>query len=64
MTSKLFWEKNYQQVKLINGINSEQGYTSECLIGFGQEHDANSLDEVMIKIPNNSVAIMDRGYAS
>jgi len=64
LTSKLFWEKNYQQVKLINGINIEQGHTSECLIRFGQEHDAKSLDEVITMIPDNSVAIMDRGYAS
>jgi putative transposase len=59
LTSKSFWQKNYQQVKLINGINIEQGYTSECLIRFGQENDAKSLDEVMTMIPDNSIVLSD-----
>jgi hypothetical protein len=36
----------------------------KCLIRFGQENDAKSLDEVMTMIPANTIAIMDRGYAS
>ncbi|MFN7716168.1 MAG: hypothetical protein ACK5QS_11920, partial [Pseudanabaenaceae cyanobacterium] len=35
----------------------------KCLIRFGQENDAKSLDEVMTMIPANTIAIMDRGYA-
>jgi putative transposase len=54
----------YYQVKLINDVDVEEGYTTECLIRFGQENDAKYLDEVMTMIPANSIAIMDRGYAS
>ena len=64
LTSQLFWQQKYYQVKLINGIDVEERYTTECLIRFGQENDAKYLDEVMTMIPANSIAIMDRGYAS
>lgn len=64
LTSQLFWQQKYYQVKLINGVDVEEGYTTECLIRFGQENDAKYLDEVMTMIPANSIAIMDRGYAS
>ena len=37
LTSKLFWECGYHQVKLMNGINLTQGNPTECLIHFGQE---------------------------
>ncbi len=46
------------------GIDVEAGYTTECLIQFGQTHDAKYLDQVMTMILGNSVAIMDRGYVS
>lgn len=49
----------YYQVKLINGVDVEEGYTTECLIRFGQENDAKYLDEVMTMIPANSIAIME-----
>ena len=35
LTSKLFWEQGYHQVKLMNGINLTQGNPTECLIHFG-----------------------------
>jgi putative transposase len=54
----------YYQVKLINGVDVEEGYITECLIQFGQENDAKSLDEVMIMIPAKTIAIMNRGYTS
>jgi hypothetical protein len=41
LTSKLFWVQGQHQVKLLNGVNVSQGYVSECLIHFGQGHDAN-----------------------
>jgi putative transposase len=40
LTSKLFWMEAQHQVKLLNGVNVSQGYVSECLIHFGQGHDA------------------------
>ncbi|MFE1746376.1 hypothetical protein [Coleofasciculus sp. H7-2] len=40
LTSKLFWQQAYHQVKLMNGINLTQGNSSAYLIHFGQGHDA------------------------
>lgn len=64
LTSKLFWEEKYHQVKLLNGINLEQGNPTECLIHFGQGHDARFAEKVNSMIPENGVGIMDRGFAS
>jgi len=64
LTSKLFWIKNYHQVKLLNGINLTQGNTTDCLISFGQAHDAKFTNLIPDMIPENSIGIMDRGFAS
>lgn len=64
LTSKLFWFSGYHQVKLLNGINLEQGNPSECLIHFGQGHDARFADCISTMIPENAIGIMDRGFAS
>lgn len=64
LTSKLFWTEKYQQVKLLNGINLKQGNPTECLIHFGQAHDAHFLDSINSMIPENGVGVMDRGFAS
>lgn len=64
LTSKLFWLQGYHQVKLLNGINLERGNSSECLIHFGQGHDAKFTDSINTMIPENAVGIMDRGFAS
>lgn len=64
LTSKLFWKQNYRQVKLLNGININQGNPTECLINFGQEHDAKFLDYIPTLIGSNEVGVMDRGFAS
>jgi len=64
LTSKLFWEQDYHQVKLMNGINLTQGNPTECLIHFGQGHDARFADLVNSMIPDNGVGVMDRGFAS
>lgn len=64
LTSKLFWEQDYHQVKLLNGINLEQGNPTECLIHFGQGHDARFADQVNSMIPENGVGVLDRGFAS
>ncbi len=64
LTSKLFWLQGYHQVKLLSGINLDHGNPSECLIHFGQGHDAKFADLVSTMIPENSIGIMDRGFAS
>jgi putative transposase len=64
LTSKLFWEKEYHQVKLLNGINLEQGNPTECLIHFGQGHDAKFAESINSMIPEGGVGVMDRGFAS
>ena len=64
LTSKLFWQQKYHQVKLINGREISSGNLTECLINFGQEHDAKFKEQVMTMIPDGAVAIMDRGFAS
>ena len=64
LTSKLFWLQGYHQVKLMNGVNLAQGNLSQCLIHFGQGHDAKFADSVSTMIPEDAVGIMDRGFAS
>lgn len=64
LTSKLFWEEDYHQVKLLNGINLEQRNPTECLIHFGQGHDARFAGSINSMIPENGVGVMDRGFAS
>jgi putative transposase len=64
LTSKLFHAQNYHQVKLLNGFNLTQNVTSECVINFGQEHDAKFTEQILTMIPDNAVAITDRGFAS
>lgn len=64
LTSKLFWMQGYHQVKLLSGVNLTQGNPSECLIHFGQGHDAKFADRVTSMIPEDAVGVMDRGFAS
>ena len=64
LTSKLFWEQDYHQVKLMNRVNLTQGNPTECLIHFGQVHDARFADMVNSMIPENGVGVVDRGFAS
>jgi len=64
LTSKLLWLQGYHQVKLLNGVNLEQGNPGECLIHFGQGHDAKFAESVHTMIPENGIGIMDRGFAS
>jgi putative transposase len=64
LTSKLFWQQEYHQVKLLDGINLTQGNPTECLIHFGQGHDARFAGMLNSMIPENGVGVMDRGFAS
>lgn len=63
LTSKIFWEEGYHQVKLLNGLNREQGDLTECLIRFGQGHDGRSADNINGMIPEDGIGIMARGFA-
>jgi putative transposase len=64
LTSKLFWQYGYHQVKLMNGININQGNTTECIIHFDQGHDSRFRGMIQGMISENAVGIMDRGFAS
>jgi putative transposase len=64
LTSKLFWAQGHHQVKLLNGVNASQGYVSECLIDFGQGHEAKFSDYIASMIAENGIGIMDRGFAN
>ncbi len=63
LTSRLFWQQNYHRVKLLAGFNQQQGWSSECLIHFGQGHDARFSDYLPSMIPEDGIGIMDRGFA-
>ncbi|MFE1743913.1 transposase, partial [Coleofasciculus sp. H7-2] len=63
LTSKLFWEPGYHQVKLLNGVNLTPSNPTECLIHFGQGHDARFAEMVNSMIPEDGVGVMDRGFA-
>jgi len=63
LTSKVFWMQGYHQVKLLNGINLEQGNPSECLIHLGLGRDAKFAESVTGMIPEGGIGIIDRGFA-
>jgi putative transposase len=61
LTSRVFWAQGYHQVKLMNGVNLMQGNTSECLIHFGQGHDAKFAESTLSMIPENTVGLWIEG---
>ncbi|WP_407682272.1 transposase [Pseudocalidococcus azoricus] len=63
LTSQLFWSQGYHQVKLLNGFNLTQNVTSDCVINFGQENDLKFIEQILTMIPENTAALMDRGFA-
>ncbi len=64
LTSKLFHELGYSQVKLFAGEDSSSGSIEGVKINFGPGHDSKYGNETVNAIPCNSVGIMDRGFAS
>lgn len=64
LTSKLFYDLGYSQVKLFAGLDSRSGSIEGVKINFGSGHDSKFGDETVKAIPCNSVGIMDRGFAS
>ncbi|WP_218082161.1 transposase [Anthocerotibacter panamensis] len=71
LTSKLLWALGYSgpvtdryQVKLFTCLNSNRGETKGSLMSFGDAHDYTKISEMTEAIPENSVGVMDRGFAS
>jgi putative transposase len=62
LTSKLFW--HYKQVKLTLGLDINEGNIGDESIIFGKTNDHKIGHLVIGTIPENAVAIMDRGFAS
>jgi putative transposase len=62
LTSKLFWAEQYHQVKLLTGLDLETGSIGEPLLHFGQNHDEKFADMVMTTVPENGIAVEDRGF--
>ncbi|NEP44181.1 MAG: IS4 family transposase, partial [Okeania sp. SIO2H7] len=64
LTSKLFHELGYSQVKLFAGQDLSSGSIEGVKVNFGSGHDSKYGNETVNAIPYNSVGIMDRGFAS
>jgi len=56
--------KKWHQVKLFCGLNSMTSEVGGIVIHFGQGHDSKEGKETIASIPENSVGIMDRGFAA
>jgi IS4 transposase len=64
LTSKLLWKEKWHQVKLFCGLNSITSEVGGIVIHFGQGHDSKEGQKTIDAIPENSVGVMDRGFAS
>ena len=64
LTSKLLWSQGYHQVKLFCGLDSWTSEPGGIVIHFGQGHDYKYGDKTIESIPEKTVGIMDRGFAS
>lgn len=64
LTSKLLWQEGWHQVKLFCGLNSITSEVAGIVIHFGQGHDSKEGQKTINEIPENSVGVMDRGFAS
>ncbi|EAM49660.1 hypothetical protein CwatDRAFT_1957 [Crocosphaera watsonii WH 8501] len=64
LTSKLLWSQGYHQVKLFCGLDSWTSEPGGIVIHFGQGHDHKYGQKTVESIPEKTVGIMDRGFAS
>ncbi len=64
LTSKLLWKLGYHQAKLISILNSKTGGLEDNLVNFGFDHDYNYGQKMVESIPENGIAVLDRGFAS
>lgn len=59
LTSKLLWQEEYPQIKLLNEFSIIENLASEAV-----RHDLSFQEEVIEMIPKNAIAIMERDFAS
>ena len=52
LTSKLFFNCGYHQVKLISGLNLATGIPTDNLVNFGMAHDYNYGQEMIDVLPS------------
>ncbi|MDC0833278.1 Transposase [Geitlerinema sp. FC II] len=64
LTSKLLWQKKYHQVKLFAGTRNEREIIDGVHIHFGQFHDSQYGNKTIEATTENSICVMDRGFAS
>jgi hypothetical protein len=64
LTTKLMWCQGFHQVKLFCGWDRCYGSVEGVDVHFGQGHDNKYGEATLKQIPENSIAIMDRGFAS
>ena len=62
LMSQLFWRQGYRQVKLITTLNRDTKSTSHLIISPGQGHEINLGEDMMKMLPENGVAVGDRGF--
>jgi len=64
LMSKLFWLQGYRQVKLITTLNQDTKSTGYLIVNPGQEHEINFGGDIVKMLPENGVAVGDRGFCS
>jgi putative transposase len=64
LASKLFWQKGYHQVKMLNSFDFSRGVIDDFFVSFGQNHDMYFKEKIINMIPQDSIAVMDRGFCS
>jgi IS4 transposase len=64
LASKLFWQKGYHQVKILNVFDFSRGIIEDFCVSFGQNHDMYFKDKIIHMIPEDAIAVMDRGFCS
>jgi putative transposase len=62
--SKLFWLQGYCQLKLITTLNQDTKSTGCLLLSPGQGHEINLGENIVEMLPENGVAVGDRGFCS
>jgi putative transposase len=62
--SKLFWLQGYRQLKLITTLHQATGSTGCLLLSPGQEHEINLGEDMVKMLPEDGVAVGDRGFCS
>jgi len=62
LTSKLFWMSGYHQMKLVMGVDAETGSIGESHVHFGFSNDESFADLMMTTVPENGIAVEDRGF--